>query len=117
MVSTATTLSGDYPYMWPDTFLEFCDRMTEALRRGFPDDALVQVLVFRFTSSGAIAASAIFDTKTLDYDSFDEYVDACSQARLEWFKFAFDLDAVIGCLLYTSPSPRDNRQSRMPSSA
>ena len=32
----------------------------------------------------------------------------------------FDLCAVIsapGCLLYTSPSPRDKRQSRMPSSA
>ena len=27
------------------------------------------------------------------------------------------LDPVIGCLLYTSPSPRDKRQSRMPSSA
>ena len=24
---------------------------------------------------------------------------------------------VLGCLLYTSPSPRDNRTSRMPSSA
>ena len=24
---------------------------------------------------------------------------------------------IIGCLLYTSPSPRDNRVSRMPSSA
>ena len=29
-----------------------------------------------------------------------------------------DLDATLGsCLLYTSPSPRDKRQSRMPSSA
>ena len=26
-------------------------------------------------------------------------------------------DWVYGCLLYTSPSPRDKRQSRMPSSA
>ena len=26
-------------------------------------------------------------------------------------------DAVLACLLYTSPSPRDKRQSRMPSSA
>ena len=26
-------------------------------------------------------------------------------------------DEVNGCLLYTSPSPRDKRQSRMPSSA
>ena len=25
--------------------------------------------------------------------------------------------AIQGCLLYTSPSPRDKRQSRMPSSA
>ena len=28
-----------------------------------------------------------------------------------------DLDQLQGCLLYTSPSPRDKRQSRMPSSA
>ena len=27
------------------------------------------------------------------------------------------IDTVIGCLLYTSPSPRDQRGSRMPSSA
>ena len=27
------------------------------------------------------------------------------------------LSAINGCLLYTSPSPRDKRQSRMPSSA
>ena len=26
-------------------------------------------------------------------------------------------DAYVACLLYTSPSPRDKRQSRMPSSA
>ena len=26
-------------------------------------------------------------------------------------------DVVLPCLLYTSPSPRDKRQSRMPSSA
>ena len=26
-------------------------------------------------------------------------------------------DGINGCLLYTSPSPRDKRQSRMPSSA
>ena len=28
-----------------------------------------------------------------------------------------DLDATLGCLLYTSPSPRDRQKSRMPSSA
>ena len=31
--------------------------------------------------------------------------------------FNQNLDNPIGCLLYTSPSPRDKRQSRMPSSA
>ena len=28
-----------------------------------------------------------------------------------------DIDRIESCLLYTSPSPRDKRQSRMPSSA
>ena len=28
-----------------------------------------------------------------------------------------DVGELMGCLLYTSPSPRDKRQSRMPSSA
>ena len=31
--------------------------------------------------------------------------------------FQRSFPAVIACLLYTSPSPRDKRQSRMPSSA
>ena len=30
---------------------------------------------------------------------------------------ATDFDEAMDCLLYTSPSPRDKRQSRMPSSA
>ena len=30
---------------------------------------------------------------------------------------AYSFDAYIGCLLYTSPSPRDRTRSRMPSSA
>ena len=29
----------------------------------------------------------------------------------------FEMDNNVVCLLYTSPSPRDKRQSRMPSSA
>ena len=34
-----------------------------------------------------------------------------------YFKQTPDGSTVNGCLLYTSPSPRDKRQSRMPSSA
>ena len=32
-----------------------------------------------------------------------------------WLYYSWDI--AKGCLLYTSPSPRDKRQSRMPSSA
>ena len=35
----------------------------------------------------------------------------------ELLKVRKEIDMVIICLLYTSPSPRDKRQSRMPSSA
>ena len=35
---------------------------------------------------------------------------------LVWVKKKYD-DAYLVCLLYTSPSPRDQRGSRMPSSA
>ena len=37
-----------------------------------------------------------------------------------WYTFCVSISskaAAEGCLLYTSPSPRDKRQSRMPSSA
>ena len=34
-----------------------------------------------------------------------------------YLKKEIDSALVIACLLYTSPSPRDKRQSRMPSSA
>ena len=33
------------------------------------------------------------------------------------FHTASNLFAITGCLLYTSPSPRDRQKSRMPSSA
>ena len=34
-----------------------------------------------------------------------------------WVAFSLYLDCHGGCLLYTSPSPRDRQKSRMPSSA
>ena len=34
-----------------------------------------------------------------------------------YFQSGFVISVNISCLLYTSPSPRDKRQSRMPSSA
>ena len=43
---------------------------------------------------------------------------ATEEMRLEnKFKYDFNIDPSIDCLLYTSPSPRDATLSRMPSSA
>ena len=44
-----------------------------------------------------------------------EYVATSNQTAQSRFKYLFDV--YDGCLLYTSPSPRDQRGSRMPSSA
>ena len=41
----------------------------------------------------------------------------CNGAPMRVKKVNNESEAVIDCLLYTSPSPRDKRQSRMPSSA
>ena len=38
-------------------------------------------------------------------------------AEAEGIDLTADVDALLGCLLYTSPSPRDGLLSRMPSSA
>ena len=40
-----------------------------------------------------------------------------TDANIDTEKVVKDTIREIGCLLYTSPSPRDKRQSRMPSSA
>ena len=45
-----------------------------------------------------------------------DYVEAHNQRDLDAIRKT-NADDFEGCLLYTSPSPRDKRQSRMPSSA
>ena len=73
------------------------------------------------------AFRAAFDSAALDFDlhrvcfedpdgvlNQTEYTQPCMVA------FACGVTAVLaqqGCLLYTSPSPRDRQKSRMPSSA
>ena len=46
----------------------------------------------------------------------DHIKDVCDRYAKEGF-YAFGIDLYKGCLLYTSPSPRDRTRSRMPSSA
>ena len=64
------------------------------------------------------------DLKGLYDPSFEH--DACGVAMIANIKGVKNHDIIkkglealehLGCLLYTSPSPRDKRQSRMPSSA
>ena len=48
----------------------------------------------------------------------EEKADRCLRiARTKYDKPSAYRSGAIVCLLYTSPSPRDKRQSRMPSSA
>ena len=57
-----------------------------------------------FSGNGVLAASTVrgFLNDDSDFDDFDD--DAMTTE-------------ILVCLLYTSPSPRDQRGSRMPSSA
>ena len=50
----------------------------------------------------------------LDIEKYPEFVPWCIEGKIFDKNESTDL---ITCLLYTSPSPRDKRQSRMPSSA
>ena len=47
----------------------------------------------------------------------DGVVRTVAMGTTEGLKRGLDVENTKACLLYTSPSPRDKRQSRMPSSA
>ena len=49
--------------------------------------------------------------------NYKELVDLRIKYEDGYFKFLVPKDRVTSCLLYTSPSPRDAHESRMPSSA
>ena len=53
---------------------------------------------------------------TVDSELFERNLDSEQRFISTYYLEYHDPDA-ISCLLYTSPSPRDKRQSRMPSSA
>ena len=67
-------------------------------------------------------------TMKLDHDDLNRLIEKISTSDIQEFSLEgedfkleikrnlFDQNQVT-CLLYTSPSPRDKRQSRMPSSA
>ena len=75
--------------------------------------ALLELEAAMKRCAAAEAARAASDARSLSMEarSHDDGGDAARRALADVRK---ELD---GCLLYTSPSPRDKRQSRMPSSA
>ena len=54
------------------------------------------------------------DAGAAEQTEFDVILNSAGAAKLAVVK---EVKNLLGCLLYTSPSPRDKRQSRMPSSA
>ena len=55
--------------------------------------------------------------KGIQKNFFENYSQIINRKRKDQLKTKEDVPVAEACLLYTSPSPRDKRQSRMPSSA
>ena len=69
-----------------------------------PSNGVRRVHTYTATASQTTFSGAGAEGTTLSYKD-SNYVDV------------YQNGVKLGCLLYTSPSPRDKRQSRMPSSA
>ena len=85
------------------------------------DDWVVEFLVNPFSSLGKLFST--FDelrSTTVGDSVFNFAVDDLFEFvnnAIDYVFGAFDASMLKVCLLYTSPSPRDQRGSRMPSSA
>ena len=103
-----------------DVMVHVADRLKKAntgsrKRHPSPDDSLAELLAHSVTSdsytpvllesAGATMDAASIDSKPTFGDETDKSLTLGDKTRTS------------ACLLYTSPSPRDKRQSRMPSSA
>ena len=65
----------------------------------------------------AIAMAIAGEPKLLIADEPTTALDVTIQAQIMDLLLALQKEQNMGCLLYTSPSPRDRQKSRMPSSA
>ena len=70
------------------------------------------------TSLSDLSKAANDDDIYKKIDLFSEVLDKINKEYVDEINQSEAMDAAInGCLLYTSPSPRDRQKSRMPSSA
>ena len=74
----------------------------------------MQLLGGQFTRTSALAGN---DVATLPDFPAEIRAPAGTREGVSGFQLHFAGYDIFTCLLYTSPSPRDKRQSRMPSSA
>ena len=70
---------------------------------------------YRFFEPGNHFSENVYIAKCT-MDEVDDNLEMFTK-YLTKYKEMVELEKPTGCLLYTSPSPRDKRQSRMPSSA
>ena len=83
--------------------------------------SLINDLKFKFRSASItqqlIYVNVSLFIITLIFSSFSGLYGNRTNIIYEWFSLSSSFNALLGCLLYTSPSPRDRTRSRMPSSA
>ena len=75
---------------------------------------LTTALIRWFVGKYKVNMTEAANPNIASYASFNEFF---TRALRSGARPLADADFICPCLLYTSPSPRDKRQSRMPSSA
>ena len=84
---------------------------------GFPVAWVLGGLAVVFTAIGIIAEIDFGWPVTMSWEYSALVVDRIWDVMNNWVLVALPMFILMGCLLYTSPSPRDGLLSRMPSSA
>src|SRR5665213_2247348 len=64
-----------------------------------------------------VVSRFITEAKAVNQIGHEHIVDIADFGNTSDGEFYFVMEYLQGCLLYTSPSPRDRQKSRMPSSA
>ena len=80
--------------------------ITPFKNNGLDEEAYIKLIHFHIDNgtNGLVPAGTTGESPTLSHDEHQRVIDLCIKES-------------NGCLLYTSPSPRDAHESRMPSSA
>ena len=95
--------------------IDICYMSASELAQRYRDRSLSPVEVVK-----ALIARAENINPKLNAFTYTFYEEALDLARISEKKFlrkSNNIKSLEGCLLYTSPSPRDVEESRMPSSA